>query len=183
MVLLVLVIGVSGSGRRVSSRQSQPVGETFGETQLGLVSRFFLHKRHNVTNLTKQLRRQATPSPFQRVDGEHMTPDEFRRLGHDYVDWVASYWERVGDLPVQSPLAPATCWPACPTPRPSPATAWKGCSSTSTVPGLTHWQHPSFFAFFPANTSGPGVLADIISSGLGVNGMNWATSPACTESR
>ena len=49
------------------------------------------------------------------------------------------------------------------------------------VPGLTHWQHPSFFAFFPANTSGPAVLADLVSSGLGVNGMNWATSPACTE--
>jgi aromatic-L-amino-acid decarboxylase len=51
------------------------------------------------------------------------------------------------------------------------------------VPGLTHWQHPSFFAYFPANSTYPAVLADLLSSGLGVNGMLWATSPACTSSR
>src|SRR5207237_8657285 len=49
------------------------------------------------------------------------------------------------------------------------------------LPGLTHWQSPNFFAFFPSNASGPGILGDLLSSGLGVQGMLWATSPACTE--
>ncbi len=49
------------------------------------------------------------------------------------------------------------------------------------VPGTTHWQHPGFHAYFPANTSGPGILADIVSSGLGTQGMLWQTGPACTE--
>ncbi len=113
-----------------------------------------------------------------------MTPDEFRRLGHEYVDWVAAYWEGVGDLPVQSPLEPGDVVSALPSAPPDVGDGLDGMLADldrHVVPGLTHWQHPSFFAFFPANTSGPGVLADIISSGLGVNGMNWATSPACTE--
>ncbi len=119
------------------------------------------------------------------MTGEHLTPDEFRRLGHEYVDWVASYWERVGELPVQSTVSPGAVFASLPDGPPA-----IGDDDLSTaladldeliVPGLTHWQHPSFFAFFPANTSGPGVLGDLLSSGLGVNGMNWATSPACTE--
>lgn len=119
------------------------------------------------------------------MTGEHMAPDEFRRLGHEYVDWVASYWERVADLPVQSTVAPGQVFRSLPERPPT-----EGAEDLAgvladldelVVPGLTHWQHPSFFAFFPANTSAPAVLADLISSGLGVNGMNWATSPACTE--
>ncbi len=113
-----------------------------------------------------------------------MTPDEFRRLGHDFVDWVASYWERVGQLPVQSPVGPGDVAAGLPTSPPAQGDDLAEVLADldqHVVPGLTHWQHPSFFAFFPANTSGPGVLADLVSSGLGVNGMNWATSPACTE--
>ena len=49
------------------------------------------------------------------------------------------------------------------------------------LPGITHWQHPSFFAYFPANSSGPGILGDLLASGLGVQGMLWTTSPAATE--
>src|SRR5262249_9227768 len=49
------------------------------------------------------------------------------------------------------------------------------------LPGITHWQSPNFYAYFPANTSGPSILGDLVSSGLGVQGMLWATSPACTE--
>jgi aromatic-L-amino-acid/L-tryptophan decarboxylase len=119
------------------------------------------------------------------MTGAHMDPDEFRRLGHQFVDWVASYWERVGELPVQPPVRPGQVLDALP-PSP-PATGEADLAAVLAdlddvvVPAITHWQHPSFFAFFPANTSGPAVLADIVSSGLGVNGMNWATSPACTE--
>jgi aromatic-L-amino-acid/L-tryptophan decarboxylase len=119
------------------------------------------------------------------MTGEHMTPEEFRRVGHQYVDWVASYWEGVGELPVQSGVAPGQVYESLP--GGPPHTGIDDLSSVLAdiddlvLPGITHWQHPSFFAFFPANTSGPAVLADLVSSGLGVNGMNWATSPACTE--
>lgn len=119
------------------------------------------------------------------MTGEHMTPDEFRRLGHEYIDWVASYWEGVGELPVQSTVAPGEVFRSLP--AGPPAAGSDGLAGVLAdmdelvLPGITHWQHPSFFAFFPANTSGPAVLADLLSSGLGVNGMNWATSPACTE--
>jgi len=119
------------------------------------------------------------------MTGEHLSPDDFRRLGHEVVDWVASYWERVGELPVQAPVPPGQVYEALP-PGP-PTTGTDDLAGVLddldrlVVPALTHWQHPSFFAFFPANTSGPAVLADLVSSGLGVNGMNWATSPACTE--
>lgn len=118
------------------------------------------------------------------VNGDHMTPTEFRELGHAYVDWVASYWERVADLPVQTSVEPGATASSLPTAPPADGedlTAALADLDELVVPALTHWQHPSFFAFFPANTSGPGVLADIVSSGLGVNGMNWSTSPACTE--
>ncbi len=113
-----------------------------------------------------------------------MTPDEFRRLGRAYVDWVASYWERVGTLPVQSDVVPGAVFDSMPAAPPEVGGDLGDMLAELdrlVVPALTHWQHPSFFAFFPANTSGPGVLADLVSSGLGVNGMNWATSPACTE--
>jgi aromatic-L-amino-acid decarboxylase len=118
------------------------------------------------------------------MPGDHMTPEEFRRLGHQFVDWVAGYWERVRDLSVQSRVRPGDVAGALPSGPPDAGGDLAGVLGELdrvVVPGLTHWQHPSFFAFFPANTSGPGVLADLVSSGLGVNGMNWATSPACTE--
>lgn len=119
------------------------------------------------------------------MTGDHMDPDEFRRLGHQFVDWVASYWERVGELPVQGAVDPGQVLAALPSGPPVEGEAdladVLADLDAIVVPALTHWQHPSFFAFFPANTSGPAVLADLVSSGLGVNGMNWATSPACTE--
>ena len=117
--------------------------------------------------------------------GFHMTPDELRRHGHEMVDWVADYLERVGDLPVLSQSAPGSVRAALPA---APAGARGGrsrrCSPTSTgwcCPGVTHWQSPSFFAYFPANSSGPAVLGDLVSAGLGVQGMLWATSPGGTE--
>ncbi len=118
------------------------------------------------------------------MTGDHLTPDGFRRLAHDYVDWVASYWERVGELPVSPPTRPGdvrALLDAHPPAEPGDLGDVLADLDEVVVPHLVHWQHPSFFAFFPANTSGPGVLADLVSSGLGVNGMNWATGPAVTE--
>jgi aromatic-L-amino-acid decarboxylase len=114
----------------------------------------------------------------------HMTPDEFRRYGRAVVDWIADYYERVESLPVLSQVQPgqirATLPPAPPTHGEAFETILKDVEELI-LPGLTHWQSPNFFAFFPANASGPAILGDLLSSGLAVQGMLWATSPACTE--
>jgi aromatic-L-amino-acid/L-tryptophan decarboxylase len=113
-----------------------------------------------------------------------MTPDEFRRQGHALIDWIADYVEGVERYPVSSPVQPgdvrAQLAPSPPD-GPEPFEAVLADVDRVVVPGLTHWQHPSFFAYFPANSTYPAILGELLSAGLGVNGMLWATSPACTE--
>ena len=113
-----------------------------------------------------------------------MTPEEFREHGHAVVDWIADYWAGIDRHPVLSPLSPgevAKALPAGPPETGEPVAAMLADLDRIVLPGLTHWQHPNFYAYFPANTSGPSVLGDLVSAGLGVQGMLWATSPACTE--
>ena len=113
-----------------------------------------------------------------------MTPEEFRRHGRAVVDWVADYLERVGDLPVASTVAPGEIRAALPPSPPEhgePFEAMLRDVSDVILPGLTHWQSPGFFGYFPCNGSGPAILGDLISTSLGVQGMLWATSPAVTE--
>ena len=108
----------------------------------------------------------------------------FRSQGHAVIDWIADYWERVGDLPVQSQLRPGAVRERLPASAPEMGEAFEDILADVDqilLPGITHWQSPKFFAFFPANNSGASVLGDSISSGLGVQGMVWATSPSCTE--
>ncbi|HWH00454.1 MAG TPA: pyridoxal-dependent decarboxylase [Pilimelia sp.] len=115
---------------------------------------------------------------------DHMTPAEFRRLGRAAVDWIADYWERVESLPVAPDTRPGAVrgrLAPAPPERGEPFEALLRDLDDVVVPGLLHWQHPRFFGYFPANTSGPAVLADLVSAGLGVQGMSWFTSPACTE--
>lgn len=116
----------------------------------------------------------------------HMSPDQFRAHGRRVVDWVAQYWERVETLPVLSQVTPGQLRARLAATAPQSGSA--GSLDTLMaeldeliLPGITHWQHPCFLAYFPANASGPSVLGDLLSSGLGVQGMLWATSPACTE--
>ncbi len=114
----------------------------------------------------------------------HMTPDEFRKHGRAVVDWIADYYERIESFPVLSQVAPgqirASLPPAAPV-KGEPFEKILGDIEKVILPGITHWQSPNFFAYFPANASGPAILGDLLSSGLGVQGMLWATSPACTE--
>ena len=114
----------------------------------------------------------------------HMTPDEFRRHGHAVVDWIADYHSRIESFSVLSQAKPGEIRAALPPNPPlqgQPFEALLKDVEQLILPGVTHWQSPNFFAYFPCNASGPGILGDLLSSGLGVQGMLWSTSPACTE--
>ncbi|NNC79328.1 MAG: aspartate aminotransferase family protein [Acidimicrobiales bacterium] len=113
-----------------------------------------------------------------------MDLDEFRQAGHDLIDWIADYWERLEDLPVLSQVAPGDIRASLPASPPEAGEPWADIMAdvdSLILPGVTHWQSPNFFAYFPANASPPSVLGELLSAGLGVQGMLWATSPACTE--
>jgi aromatic-L-amino-acid/L-tryptophan decarboxylase len=114
----------------------------------------------------------------------HMTPEEFRRYGHAVVDWIADYHSKIESFPVLSRAKPGEIrgsLPAHPPAQGEPFAALLADVDRLILPGITHWQSPNFFAYFPSNCSGPSILGDLLSSGLGVQGMLWATSPACTE--
>src|SRR6267143_4034689 len=113
-----------------------------------------------------------------------MTPDDFRRHGHAVVDWIADYYSRIESFPVLSRVQPGQIRASLPPDPPNKGEAFDDLLSDIEkliLPGVTHWQSPNFFAYFPCNASGPAILGDLLSSGLGVQGMLWSTSPACTE--
>lgn len=113
-----------------------------------------------------------------------MTPDEFREAGHRLVDWIADYRARAATLPVMTPIEPGAIKQQLPTdpPRqPEPFDAILGDLDRIVLPGLLHWQHPRFFGYFPSNGSLASVLGDYVSTGLGVLGLAWQSSPALTE--
>lgn len=114
----------------------------------------------------------------------HMTPEEFRRYGEAVVNWIADYYERVESFPVLAQVAPGQIRAALSPQPPIYGEAFEAILKDVEeliLPGVTHWQSPNFFAFFPANASGPAILGELLAAGLGVQGMLWATSPACTE--
>ncbi|MHC4990996.1 MAG: pyridoxal-dependent decarboxylase [Planctomycetota bacterium] len=127
----------------------------------------------------------SAPDPALAANGvPHLSAEEFRRLGRELIDWIADYHTRLDTLPVLSQARPREIYRALPEDAPrtgEPFAAVKRDLDEIIVPGLTHWQSPSFFGFFPANASGPAILGELLSAGLGVQGMIWATSPACTE--
>ena len=114
----------------------------------------------------------------------HMTAEQFRQQGKQVVDWIADYYDRIESLPVLSQVRPGAIRDSLPHHPPSQGEAFGlllNDIDRVILPGVTHWQSPNFFAYFPANASGPAILGDLLSSALGVQGMLWATSPACTE--
>ena len=114
----------------------------------------------------------------------HMTPDEFRRHGHAVIDWIADYYAQIESFPVLSRTNPGQIRASLPASAPQSGEPFQTILSDVEkliLPGITHWQSPNFYAYFPCNASGPAILGDLLSSGLGVQGMLWATSPACTE--
>ena len=138
----------------------------------------------------------------------HMTPDDFRRVGHRMIDFIADYMAGVERWPVSSADRPGDLLARLPEhpPEVGIAGAARGAQALNAgsvapedppapdswdrvfddlsrliLPGLMHWQHPSFFGYFPCNATGPAILGELLSAGLGVQGMLWRTSPACTE--
>ena len=113
-----------------------------------------------------------------------MDAKEFRRFGYQLIDWVADYREGLADMPVMSQVQPGeirAAFPAHPPQQGGRLDEALAALDRDVMPGITHWNHPSFFAYFPSNTSYASILADIVASGLGVQGMSWQTSPAATE--
>ena len=113
-----------------------------------------------------------------------MDPEEFRRFGHQVVDWIADYRARVESLPVMSRVEPGQVraqLPASPPVEPEGFEAVLRDLETVVLPGLSHWQHPRFFGYFPSNGELASVLGDYVSTGLGVLGLSWQSSPALTE--
>ena len=109
----------------------------------------------------------------------HMDPEDFRRHGHEVIDWIADYLTEVESMPVLSQASPgdiADALPASPPTKGEPFGKMMADLDTVVMPGITHWQSPNWFSYFPSNSSGPSILADLISSGLGVQGMLWSTS-------
>ena len=113
-----------------------------------------------------------------------MTPEEFREHGHAMVDWLADYIEGAGDRPVVPNVTPGDVRAQLPEHPPTAPESFGQVMADLErviVPGLTQWQHPDFYAWFPSNVTYPSILGELMASGLGVNAMAWATSPAATE--
>jgi aromatic-L-amino-acid decarboxylase len=113
-----------------------------------------------------------------------MNPEEFRRFGHQVVDWIADYRAHAAQHPVMSRVEPGFVraqLPASPPQEPEGFDAILDDLDRVVLPGLSHWQHPRFFGYFPSNGDLSSVLGDYVSTGLGVIGLSWQSSPALTE--
>ena len=113
-----------------------------------------------------------------------MSADDFRRHGRELIDWIADYWESVEDFPIVPDIEPGAIRERMPDQapeQPEPFEQVLGDLDRVVMDGLTHWQSPGWFAYFPANASFPSILGELASAGLGQQGMLWSTSPASTE--
>ncbi len=114
----------------------------------------------------------------------HMIPEEFLRNGRDVLEWITGYYNNVESYSVLSNVEPGEIRSKLPVEPPQEGEPFRAILKDMDgiiLPGITHWQSPNFFAYFPANASFPAMLGELLSAGLGVQGMLWATSPACTE--
>jgi aromatic-L-amino-acid decarboxylase len=113
-----------------------------------------------------------------------MNKEDFRRFGHELIDWVADYLDQVEDLPVLSQIQPGDLKAQLPVMPPQKGEAMQQIIADVDrfiVPALTHWSHPSFFAYFATSTSAPGIFGELLSAAFDNKAMLWRTSPASTE--
>jgi aromatic-L-amino-acid decarboxylase len=125
------------------------------------------------------------PAPaYEPLAPGDWTPEEFRRNGHAAVDWVAGYLARVGELPVLARVHPGEIREKLPKHAPENGELFARMLEDLDgiiIPGVTHWNHPGFFAYFGITGSGPGILGELVASAFNTNGMLWRTSPSTTE--
>jgi len=113
-----------------------------------------------------------------------MSAQEFRRFGHELIDWIANYFEHIEDLPVLAQFEPGELKAQLPSTPPGHGESMETILADVDrliVPALTHWSHPSFFAYFATSTSAPGIFGELLSAAFDVKSMLWRTSPASTE--
>jgi len=113
-----------------------------------------------------------------------MDKEEFRRVGHELIDWIADYFDKIDELPVLAAIEPGDLKAKLPTSAPvqgEPMEAIVADLDRLIVPALTHWSHPSFFAYFATSTSAPGIFGELLSAAFDNKAMLWRTSPASTE--
>ena len=113
-----------------------------------------------------------------------MDKDTFRRHGHEFIDWLAEYFDQVESYPVKSTVSPGDILQRLPGSAPEKGESMDAIFSDFKeviMPGISHWQHPGWFAYFPANNSPASVLAELLTAGLGSQCMIWQTSPAAAE--
>ncbi|MGB9893976.1 MAG: pyridoxal phosphate-dependent decarboxylase family protein, partial [Candidatus Saccharicenans sp.] len=113
-----------------------------------------------------------------------MNKEKFKKYGYELIDWIADYLENSEQYPVKSTVKPGeikTQLPTSPPLHPEEMEVILEDFKKIILPGLTHWQHPGWFAYFPSNNSPASILGELLSAGLGTQGMVWQTSPACTE--
>src|ERR1700716_1516599 len=123
------------------------------------------------------------PETFAPQTGD-MNKEDFRRFGHELIDWIADYFDRIEELPVLAAIEPGDLkaqLPSTPPQRGEPMEKIISDIDRLIVPALTHWSHPSFFAYFATSTSAPGIFGELLSAAFDVKSMLWRTSPASTE--
>jgi len=126
---------------------------------------------------------KESPSQVAPPTGD-MSAEEFRRFGHEIVDWIANYFEHIEELPVLAQIEPGDLRTALPSSPPENGESMAEILADIDrliVPALTHWSHPSFFAYFATSTSAPGIFGELLSAAFDVKSMLWRTSPASTE--
>ena len=124
-----------------------------------------------------------SPNGYAPPTGD-MNAEEFRRFGHELIDWIGDYFERIEELPVLSQIEPGDLKaqvPSSPPRQGEPMSEIIADVDRLIVPALTHWSHPSFFAYFATSTSAPGIFGELLSAAFDNKAMLWRTSPASTE--
>jgi aromatic-L-amino-acid/L-tryptophan decarboxylase len=125
-----------------------------------------------------------SPKTYLAPELGDMKAEDFRRVGHELIDWIADYFEKIDELPVLAAIEPGDLKAKLPATPPAQGEAMEKIVAdldSLIVPALTHWSHPSFFAYFATSTSAPGIFGELLSAAFDNKAMLWRTSPASTE--
>src|SRR6185295_15273385 len=146
----------------------------------------FMQSRKDARNARKNKNEvnSSANKPEQTLSLGDMPAEEFRRYGHELVDWIADYFEHIDDFPVLAQIEPGDLKAQLPSSPPEHGESMQTILADVDkliVPALTHWSHPSFFAYFAISTSAPGIFGELLSAAFDVKSMLWRTSPAATE--